>query len=242
MRTPPRDLGKSLAIGAFFLLAASLTAAQEPATSTGASNKVKTSDKQQAAVLEFVKGREAPPGEVGPTGPKAVDLVAAPRHGTDAKEPDQSASNSRLSGGRFRARSKIVEPGADIEQLTMIVMMESAKSENKDLSGIMERIHRLNLEKQEVRDSLSVMWQEQSRLRDDPNAKAEQLEWAYSLIKRCPPVSNDDCLTEQLRSRASVLKTSPVSGDCPSPTGCARSTLTVSEDPDAGGEASPPKQ
>jgi hypothetical protein len=68
-----------LIIGAFALGVASVAVAQsESATTTGNSDstavgRVKTSDKQQKAMLEFVKGREAPPSTEEPTGGKPTD-------------------------------------------------------------------------------------------------------------------------------------------------------------------------
>lgn len=248
MLKAPRHQRISLVIGAFLLGVASVTGAQsESATSTvppkdATFGKAKTSDKQQAEMLDFVKGREAPPSESDPTRAKLDGAVAAPEQPANSNDQDLRRSGSGVSVGQTAARSKKLGPNADIEQLMMIVMMESYRSASEDLKNMMERIRRLNSEKQEVRESLSVMWQEQSRLRGDPNLKAEQLEWAASLIRNCPPGTGDDCLVEQLRERTSVLKTSPVYGQCAAAIGCGGPTLSVTEDPDAGGEVSPQKQ
>ena len=238
-----RQHGTRLIIGAIFFGVASAAGAQtESATSSVAStathDKVKTSDKHQQQVLDFVKGREAPPSTSEPTGGKPDDVVAVPEHLTNSENQAPRASETKVAGGRYATLS----PDADIMQLLMIVMMQSTKAANEDLRSMMERIRRLNRERQEVRESLTVMWQEQARLRADPDLKAEQLEWADSLNRHCPPGTDDNCLVEQLRTRAAVLKTRPQSAHCTSAKRCGGPTLSVSEDPDAGGEASPPTE
>jgi hypothetical protein len=95
----------------------------------------------------------------------------------------------------------------DVMAIAFIVMMEAAKSAQEDLKSIMDGVKRLNKEKQEARDLLATMQQQQRRLLYNAKLKREQREWAYSLRSLCPPgTDQDDCLLRELRLRTAALK------------------------------------
>jgi|SRR5688572_14247269 len=140
--------------------------------------------------------------------------VAAAAMAADAQDASREQPVPRVSAfpensreNHARRRGLTEDPAlSDIEMLVMLALAMSAQNADDDMRSIVDRLKRLIREKEEARELLSAMRQEQRRLHYDPRAKHQQQAWAYSLKGLCPPgPSEDDCLLRQLRSRIGAL-------------------------------------